>query len=54
MTGHPVVTVPNGFEEDGTPTGIALLGRIYGEERLLLAAKTLQDATDFHHRHPSL
>ena len=54
MTGHPVVTVPNGFEEDGTPTGIALLGRIYGEERLLLAAKTLQDATDYHHRHPSL
>ena len=54
MTGHPVVTVPNGFEEDGTPTGISLAGRIYGEERLLLAAKTLQDATDYHRRHPSL
>jgi Asp-tRNA(Asn)/Glu-tRNA(Gln) amidotransferase A subunit family amidase len=54
MTGHPVVTVPNGFEEDDTPTGISLMGRIYGEERLLLAAKTLQDATDYHHRHPSL
>ena len=54
MTGHPVVTVPNGFEEDGTPTGIALVGAIYGEERLLLAAKALQDATDYHLRHPSL
>ncbi len=54
MTGHPVVTVPNGFAEDGTPTGIALLGQIYGEERLLLAAKILQDATDFHLRHPDL
>ncbi len=52
MTGHPVVTVPNGFDADGTPTGIALLGPIYGEERLLLLAKTLQDATDFHRRRP--
>ena len=54
MTGHPVVTVPNGFEADDTPTGVALVGRIYGEERLLRAAKALQDATDYHHRHPSL
>ena len=54
MTGHPVVTVPNGFAEDGTPTGIGLVGQIYGEERLLLAAKTLQDETDFHTRHPAL
>ncbi len=54
MTGHPVVTVPNGFDADGTPTGIALLGQIYGEERLLLMAKTLQDATDYHQRQPPL
>ena len=54
MTGNPVVTVPNGFDPDGTPTGIALLGQVYGEERLLLAAKALQDATDFHLRRPSL
>ena len=54
MTGHPVVTVPNGFEEDTTPTGISLVGQIYGEERLLLAAKALQDATDYHTRHPDL
>ncbi len=54
MTGHPVVTVPNGFTADGTPTGISLVGQIYGEERLLRAAKALQDATDYHERHPSL
>ena len=55
MTGHPVVTVPNGFSaEDGTPTGISLMGRIYGEEKLLRAAKALQDATDYHNHHPSL
>ncbi len=54
MTGHPVVTVPNGFAGDGTPTGIALLGRIYGEERLLLAARTLEENTDYHLHHPDL
>ncbi len=53
MTGHPVVTVPNGFEEDGTPTGIALVGQVYGEERLLLAARALEEATDFRERRPN-
>ena len=54
MTGHPVVTIPNGFTEEDTPTGIALVGQIYGEEKLLTVAKALQDETPFHQRHPSL
>ena len=54
MTGHPVVTIPNGFTERDTPTGIALVGQIYGEEKLLTVAKALQDETPFHQRHPSL
>ncbi len=54
MTGHPVVTIPNGFEPDGTPTGIALVGAIHGEERLLRAARALEAATPYHERHPGL
>ncbi len=54
MTGHPVVTVLNGFTERDTPTSIAMVGQIYGEEKLLTAAKALQDETPFHHRHPRL
>ena len=54
MTGHPVVTIPNGFTDADTPTGIALVGQIYGEEKLLAVAMALQDETSFHHRHPNL
>ena len=54
MTGHPVVVVPNGFTAENTPTGVALVGQIYGEAKLLRVAKALEDATDFHTRHPQL
>ena len=54
MTGHPVVTVRNGFTPEGTPTGIAFVGQVYGEGTLLAAAKAYQDATGFHDRHPDL
>ena len=54
MTGHPVVVVPSGFDAEGLPTGVALVGQVYGEARLLAAAKALQDVTDYHLRHPVL
>jgi len=55
LTGHPQVVLPNGFRrEDGTPTSITLVGRLFGEEKLLLMAKAVQDATDFHRRRPPL
>lgn len=52
MTGHPVVAVPNGFTEQVTPTGIAFMGSVYGEDTLLAFAKAYQEATGFHERHP--
>ncbi|GIS79685.1 MAG: amidase [Gammaproteobacteria bacterium] len=54
MTGHPVVAVPNGFTGQVTPTGIAFMGSIYGENTLLALAKAYQEATGFHERHPAL
>lgn len=54
LTGHPAVTVPNGFAEDGTPTGIMFVGKVYGEAGMLRLAKAYQDATDFHLRRPGL
>jgi Asp-tRNA(Asn)/Glu-tRNA(Gln) amidotransferase A subunit family amidase len=52
LTGHPAVTVPNGFAENGTPVSISFIGRLFGEASLLATAKTYQDATGFHRRHP--
>ena len=52
LTGHPAITLPNGFQENGTPVSISFIGQLFGEDRLLAAAKAYQDATGFHRRHP--
>lgn len=54
LTGHPSVTVPNGFRKDGTPTSLTFTGRLFGEAELLAVAKAYQDATGFHLRQPEL
>ena len=53
LTGHPAITVPNGFRENGTPVSISFIGKLYGEAELLAAAKAYQDATGFHLQHPA-
>jgi Asp-tRNA(Asn)/Glu-tRNA(Gln) amidotransferase A subunit family amidase len=55
LTGHPQVVLPNGFRQsDGTPTSITFVGRLFGEEKLLLLARAVQEATGFHRRQPRL
>jgi Asp-tRNA(Asn)/Glu-tRNA(Gln) amidotransferase A subunit family amidase len=54
LTGHPCVVLPNGFNDEGSPTSISFIGRLYGEATLLAVAKAYQDATDFHLKHPPL
>jgi Asp-tRNA(Asn)/Glu-tRNA(Gln) amidotransferase A subunit family amidase len=54
LTGHPAVVVPNGFRENGLPSSITFIGRLYDEATLLAAAKLYQDATDFHLRRPPI
>lgn len=54
LTGHPAVSVPNGFASDGTPTGILFVGALYGEAAMLRLAKAYQDASGFHLTRPPL
>jgi Asp-tRNA(Asn)/Glu-tRNA(Gln) amidotransferase A subunit family amidase len=54
LTGHPCVVLPNGFSKEGTPTSVSFIGQLFGEAKLLAVAKTYQDATDFHLKHPKL
>lgn len=49
-TGHPAVTVPAGFDHDGMPIGVQLVGRHDDETTLLRAAalvESLRDSTEF-------
>lgn len=52
LTGHPVVSVPNGFDKDGRPTSITLIGNLYDEGSIIAFAKAYQELTDFDEKHP--
>jgi len=52
LTGHPAVTIQNGFDRLGRPTGIKFVGRLYAESAVLRLARAYQGATGFHLRHP--
>ena len=55
LTGHPQVVVPNGYRsENGTPTSISFVGKLFGDAEALRLAKAYQDATDFHRKTPPL
>jgi Asp-tRNA(Asn)/Glu-tRNA(Gln) amidotransferase A subunit family amidase len=52
-TGHPVISIPNGFSR-GSPTALHLTGKLFGEQQILLLAHAFQAKTDFHLQHPRL
>lgn len=52
LTGHPSITLPNGFLDEKTPTSIVFIGQLFDEGKLLAIAKKYQDATGFHLKHP--
>lgn len=54
LTGNPVVCMPMGFTAAGTPVSISLIGNLYDEASILLAAKAYQDRTEWNKKHPSL
>jgi Asp-tRNA(Asn)/Glu-tRNA(Gln) amidotransferase A subunit family amidase len=54
LTGHPCVVLPNGFTEEGRPTSLCFIGKLFGEGQLLAVAQQYQQATDFHRQHPKL
>jgi Asp-tRNA(Asn)/Glu-tRNA(Gln) amidotransferase A subunit family amidase len=54
LTGNPVVCMPAGFNDNGSPVSITLIGKLYDESTILAAAKAFQDKTDFNKKHPPL
>lgn len=44
VVGHPVVALPCGLDEAGTPFGIQVIGPMYGDRALLSAAQALEEA----------
>lgn len=54
LTGHPVVSVPNGFDKRGRPTSMTFVGNLYDEGSILALAKAFQNVTEFDEKHPPL
>jgi len=54
LTGLPALAVPCGFDADGLPIGMQVIGRPFDEATLFRLGAAFQAATDFHHRRPDL
>ena len=52
VTGTPSVSVPCGFGQGGLPTAFQVMGRPFGEARILRIAQAYERATDWHTRQP--
>lgn len=54
LTGLPAMNVPCGFDHDGLPIGMMLIGRAFDEAALYRAGAAFQAVTDFHTKIPAL
>ncbi len=54
LAGIPALSQPCGFDTNGLPVGLQLMGPPFGEETLLRIAHAYEQATDWHLRRPSL
>jgi Asp-tRNA(Asn)/Glu-tRNA(Gln) amidotransferase A subunit family amidase len=54
MTGHPVIVVPNGFDDEGHPQSVTFIGKLYDEATILEVAKAFQEASEHDEQHPAM
>ena len=54
LTGHPALCLPNGFNNNGSPTSISLLANLFEEEKLIMLGRLLQENTDWQAKRPPL
>lgn len=54
VTGLPALSIPSGFDGQGLPIGLQLLGRPFDEGTLFRAGHAFQKATDYHLSQPQM
>lgn len=54
LSGLPAVALPCGFNEEGMPVGMQLIGKAFSETSLIRAAKSYQINTDYHKKRPAI
>ena len=54
IAGVPGISIPCGFDSEGLPIGLQLIGKAFGEDTLLKASYAFEQATDYHKKRASL
>ena len=54
LAGLPGLSLPCGFDGEGMPVGMQLLGKAFDDAKLLRAGACYQDVTDFHKQMPAM
>ena len=52
IAGLPSLALPCGFDTQGMPVGMQLIGRPFEEETILCAGHAFQSVTDYHKQSP--
>jgi len=50
----PALSVPGGFTDQGLPVGLQFVAKAGDDISAIRAARTFQQHTDWHRRHPKL
>ncbi len=54
FSGSPTITLPNGFDSDGMPLSMQIVGPHLHEPAIIRLATTYQNVTDWHRRQPDM
>jgi aspartyl-tRNA(Asn)/glutamyl-tRNA(Gln) amidotransferase subunit A len=54
LAGVPAISIPCGFSKKGLPIGLQIIGSPCDEERIIQAAYTFEQNTDYHTKRPQL
>jgi len=54
MAGIPAISIPCGFNHEGLPIGLQIMGKHFDETTLVKVAYTFEQNTDFHLKKPNL
>jgi aspartyl-tRNA(Asn)/glutamyl-tRNA(Gln) amidotransferase subunit A len=54
LAGLPALSLPCGFDDDGLPVGLQIIGKHFDEPTILGAAYHYEQATEWHKRKPRI
>jgi Asp-tRNA(Asn)/Glu-tRNA(Gln) amidotransferase A subunit family amidase len=54
LTGHPVISIPCGFTQEGFPVGLQIVGRKLAETTVLKAAAAFEALSPWQDKRPSI